>query len=222
MRLAHTIFEPAGSGPHPTIVALHGWGASALDLLTLAPYISRGRFLVLCPQGSVETAIGSGMVGYGWFPLRLGGPMDLGAFQAARESLETFVNDACARYPIDLKKLVLLGFSQGGTMAYSLALTWPERFAALAALSTWLPEEVLPPHPASGGTGSPAILVQHGTRDERIEVNRARAAVEKLRELRLPITYREYDMGHEISARSLNDLSVWLEEKVLSPVIVAE
>lgn len=107
-------------------------------------------------------------------------------------------------------------------MAYSLALTWPERFAALAALSTWLPEEVLPPHPASRGTGSPAILVQHGTRDERIEVNRARAAVEKLRELRLPITYREYDMGHEISARSLNDLSVWLEEKVLSPIITAE
>ena len=64
--------------------------------------------------------------------------------------------------------------------------------------------------------------MQHGSGDERIEVNRARAAVEKLRELRLPITYREYDMGHEISARSLNDLSAWLEEKVLSPVIVAQ
>jgi phospholipase/carboxylesterase len=148
--------------------------------------------------------------------------MDVAAFLAARESLEAFLNDSCARYPIDLKKLVVLGFSQGGTMAYSLALKQPERFAALVALSTWLPEEALPLGPASGPTQSPAILVQHGARDERIEVNRARAAVEKLRELRLPLTYREYDMGHEISARSLHDLSAWLEEKVLSPVIVAQ
>jgi hypothetical protein len=28
-------------------------------------------------------------------------------------------------------------------------------------------------------------------------------------------------MGHEISARSLADVSAWLEEKVLSPLIVA-
>ena len=222
MKLAHAIFEPTGNGPHPTIVALHGWGASALDLLPLAPYICRGRFLVLCPQGSVETDIGSGMTGYGWFPLRQGGPMDVGAFVAARESLEAFLDACSARYPVDAKKLVALGFSQGGTMAYSLALTPPERFAALVALSTWLPEEVLPLPPASGATPEPAILVQHGSRDERIEVNRARAAVEKLRELHLPITYREYDMGHEISARSLNDLSAWLEEKVLSPIITAE
>ena len=193
-----------------------------MDLLTLGPYISRGRFLVLCPQGSVETAIGSGMVGYGWFPLRLGGPMDVRAFLAARESLEAFLNDCCARYPIDMKKLVVLGFSQGGTMAYGLAFKQPERFAALVALSTWLPEDVLPLRPASEPEQNPAILVQHGTRDERIEVNRARTAVEKLRELRLSLTYREYDMGHEISARSLNDLSAWLEEKVLSPVIVAQ
>jgi len=45
--------------------------------------------------------------------------------------------------------------------------------------------------------------------------------VEKLREWGVPVTYREYDMGHEITAKSLNDLSAWLEEKVLSPIVVA-
>ena len=37
MHLIHAIFEPPGDGPHPTILALHGRGANALDLLGLAP-----------------------------------------------------------------------------------------------------------------------------------------------------------------------------------------
>jgi predicted esterase len=38
--------------------------------------------------------------------------------------------------------------------------------------------------------------------------------------LRVPATYREYEMGHEISAESLGDLSQWLEDKVRSPIIL--
>ena len=43
----------------------------------------------------------------------------------------TFLDDALERYPIDNKKLAVLGFSQGGVMAYSLGLGEPERFAVL-------------------------------------------------------------------------------------------
>jgi predicted esterase len=34
------------------------------------------------------------------------------------------------------------------------------------------------------------------------------------------VTYHEYDMGHEINARSLTDLSAWLHERVLAPLVV--
>ena len=59
------------------------------------------------------------------------------------------------------------------------------------------------------------ILVQHGSRDNLIQVERARQAVASLRQERMPLTYREYDIGHEINAQSLADLSAWLQEKVL-------
>jgi phospholipase/carboxylesterase len=64
-------------------------------------------------------------------------------------------------------------------------------------------------------------LVQHGTQDPLIEVGRARDSVERLRDLKMPLTYREYDMGHEITPRSLTDLSAWLEEEALSPILLA-
>jgi phospholipase/carboxylesterase len=147
----------------------------------------------------------------------MGGPLDLPAVVSAREQLREFLDTALAHYPIDRQKLIALGFSQGGVMAYSLALGQPERFAALVALSSWLPPpllEILPDSPASEQLPT---LIHHGSQDELVDVGRARQSVETLRNVHIPITYREYDMGHEINAKSLRDLSTWLREKVLSP-----
>ena len=221
MQLVHAISEPSGEEPYPTIFALHGWGASAMDLLGLAPHLCDGRFLVICPQGPVEVPLGPGMVGYGWFPLTLGGPADIPAIASARDQLRGFLQAAFERYPIDRRKSVVLGFSQGGVMAYSLALAEPECFAAVVALSSWLPQELAAAVSNLTAEAFPATLVHHGSEDDLIQVDRARESIEALRTLRAPVTYREYDMGHEISAESLGDLSAWLEEKVLSPIIIA-
>ncbi|MEW6300712.1 MAG: alpha/beta hydrolase-fold protein, partial [Thermodesulfobacteriota bacterium] len=173
MNLVHTVFEPHGAGPHPALLALHGWGANALDLLGLAPYLCGGTFLVLCPQGPLHVPLGGAGVGYGWFPITMGGMIDLRAVLAAREELRSFLAEALRRYPIDGKKIAVLGFSQGGVMAYSLALGEPERFAALAALSSWLPQDLLAELPDVPASEQLPVLSQHGSRDELVDVSRA-------------------------------------------------
>lgn len=218
MDLIHTLYEPPGDGPHPTLIALHGWGANALDLLGLAPHLCSGRFLVVCPQGAVQTPIGQNAVGYGWFPSSRGGPPDVEAILSARQQLQEFLEQLPNRYPIDPSKLLLLGFSQGGVMAYCLALSEPDRFAALVALSTWLPPE-LHTHMPGLANANVATLIQHGSSDELVDVERARQTVETLRQQRLPLTYREYDMGHEINSKSLFDLSHWLQDHIFSSII---
>lgn len=215
MDLIHTIYEPSGPGPHPTILTLHGRGANALDLLGLAPYLCNGKFLMIFPQGPLETPIGPGAFGYAWYPMSMGGPPDIGAILSSREKLQQFLDACLKRYPIDTKKFVVLGFSQGGVMAYSLALSNPERFAGLAVLSSWLPKELIPELSIREAVQSLPTLVQHGSQDQLIEIQRARDSVEQLRALRVPLTYREYDMGHEITPRGLTELSAWLDEKVM-------
>jgi phospholipase/carboxylesterase len=218
MHLLHTVYEPVGEGPHPTVIALHGLGANAMDLLSLAPYLAGGRFLVLCPEGRVEVPLGP-MVGYAWFPLTPGAAPDPAAFAAGVEDARRFLDAAVRRYPVNANKLVLLGFSQGGVIAYALALAEPERFAGLVALSSWFPATLAQTLPPRTGARLSA-LVHHGTRDELIGVERGRESVENLRRLQVPVTYREFDMGHEITADSLADLSGWLEEKILSPILL--
>lgn len=216
MNLLHAIFEPVGEGPHPTIIALHGWGANAMDLLGLAPHLAGGRFLVLCPQGPLQFEIGPNATGYGWFPLSGGGSADPAAVHSAVDSLVAFVDAAQRRYPIAADKLALLGFSQGGVMAYALALRQRQRFAALAALSTWLPAAMVEP---GADLDRLPVLVQHGLRDPMIPAERGQESVTRLRQLNANVVYREYEMGHEINAKSLTDLVTFLGEKVVSPII---
>ncbi len=222
MELVHTVYEPAGAGPHPTIIALHGWGASAFDLMGLAPYLSGGQFQVICPQGPLEVPLGAdGAVGYGWFPLSAVQPATEGPVEEAAAMVERFLDAALARYAVNPRKLVIMGFSQGGVLAYRVALAAPRRFAGLAALSSWLPPQLLTTMPPADGRDELSTLVQHGTHDEIIAVARAQQSADALRTLRVPVLYREYEMGHEMNADSLLDLARWLDDKVRSPIILA-
>jgi phospholipase/carboxylesterase len=211
--LAYAAHVPAGDGPFPALIALHGWGASAQDLLGLAPTIHDGKAVVLCPQGSVRVPIGGGMAGFGWFKLVPGQPPDEEAFMEAAEALRRFIGSALERYPIDPARIVLAGFSQGGIMAYELALREPGRFSGLVALSSWFPEplaNLLPKLPEHEGF---PVLVVHGTQDSAIPVERAREAREALRSYGVSLMYREFDMAHEIRGDALRVILRWLDER---------
>ena len=221
MRLLYTAHVPPGEGPFPTIIALHGWGASAHDLIGLAPILDAGRSLLLCPEGPVAFEAGPGVRGYGWFPLTGGGPPDPAEFQAGVDTLSEWLEEALAQYPVDARKLVLLGFSQGGVMAYELALRDPERYAGLIALSSWLPPHLVESIPQSAALADLPTLVIHGTQDPMIPVDRARESRDSLTKLGVAHTYREYEMGHEINSDALRELIRWLDEKVTRPILVA-
>lgn len=212
-KLSYAAHVPPGEGPFPALIALHGWGANAHDLFGLAPMIHDGKAVVLCPQGSVQVGIGRGMTGYGWFQLTPGQPPDVEAFKAAADALRGFIDAALERFPIDPDRVALAGFSQGGIMAYELALREPHRFSGLAALSSWFPEPLANLLPKVPDHEDFPVLVVHGTRDPSIPVERAREAREALRSYGVGLMYREFDMGHEIHQDALRVILRWLDER---------
>ena len=151
------------------------------------------------------------MAGHGWFPIEPGRLPDPAEFAKGADTLRAFLDAALVAYPVDRRKLVLLGFSQGGVMAYELALREPERFAGLVALSSWLPEVLARSVAGAPGLGALPALVVHGTRDPMLPVERGRASRDALLALGVPTTYREYEMEHEIRPEALRTLVEWLE-----------
>jgi phospholipase/carboxylesterase len=221
MKLAHTAYIPEGDGPFPTILALHGFGANANDLLGLAPFLQGGQAQMICPQGP----IGVGMpdrpgvsIGFAWCPIGPDQPGTAADVGRASEQLGAFVDDALAHYPVDRRKNELLGFSQGGVMAYDLFLRQPSRFAGLAAISSWLPPELTDAVPPSDEHKNLPVLVLHGTEDPMIPVERARESRDALIRYGVSVSHREFEMGHEISPEALRALVEWMEQKVVSPI----
>jgi phospholipase/carboxylesterase len=214
--LLYAAHVPGGDGPFPTLFLLHGWGANAQDLLGLAPMLHGGRALVLCPQGPVVVPIGRGDNGYGWFPLMPGQAPDHDEFRHGAALLRGFVEMATERYPIDPQATVVGGFSQGGTMAYDLALRDAGRFSGLIAMSTWLPAPLIEDLPRDAAQERLPALIIHGTNDPMVPIERARESREALRSFGTGITYREFEMAHEIRPDALRVAVRWLDERGFS------
>lgn len=224
MNLVHTAYVPEGDGPFPTILAIHGFGASANDLLGLAPFLRGGEALMVCPQGPVGVGMPDRpgvVIGWAWFSLAGGREPDASEVASAARELEAFVDEALERYPADRRKVLLLGFSQGGVMAYDLFLRRPERFAGLAALSSWLPPELAAAAPPGEAHKNLPVLVVHGSDDPMIPVARAQESRDALLRYGVSLSYRELAMGHEISPDALRALVEWIEQKVFGLIQLA-
>jgi phospholipase/carboxylesterase len=224
MNLVHTAYVPEGDGPFPTLFAIHGFGASAQDLLGLAPFLRGGEAQMICPQGPVGVGMPDRpgvVVGWAWFPIGGGRPPDASELGRATRALETFFDEALERYPVDRRKVLLLGFSQGGVMAYDLFLRRPERFAGLAALSSWLPAELAAQAAPGDALKNLPVLVMHGSEDPMIPVERARESRDALLATGVSLSYRELEMGHEISPEALRMLVEWIDDKVFGLIQLA-
>jgi polyhydroxybutyrate depolymerase len=120
---------------------LHGWGASGEAMLNLRDMVETARargYAVIAPDGTPR----EGRDGRGWgFAPERPGPRDEIAFlKAARD-------DAIARHGIDAGRVVLGGFSIGGSMASYLACSEPGAFAAYlpVAGAFWHPLPLVEP-----------------------------------------------------------------------------
>lgn len=209
--LFHRVLMPegGGTGPHPTLILLHGRGADEEDLPGLSTYFD-SRLLILSVRAPYPFPYSGG---YMWYEFSSVGAPDPEMFRTSYDKLSAFLQDAISRYPIDRKRLFLLGFSMGTVMAYALALTRPEAIRGVMANSGYIAEGTHLTYRWEELAGTD-FFVAHGTHDPVIPVQLGRRAHELLTAARANLTYREYQMGHQISEESLDDLSRWFSERI--------
>ncbi|HYO63775.1 MAG TPA: alpha/beta fold hydrolase [Pyrinomonadaceae bacterium] len=210
LTLKHLVREPgeAGQAPPPLLLLLHGVGSNEEDLFALAPYLDK-RFLVVSARAPVALDYG----GFGWFRIEFTPRGMVADVEQAKKSLRllpAFVDELVGAYGADGRRVYLMGFSQGAMMGLALTLAHPEKVAGLVAMSGRLPRQVLEPGPDRDALTGKPILVTHGLHDPVLPVEEGRAVRDHLAGLPVELTYREYPMGHEVSAESLRDVAAWL------------
>lgn len=215
LSLVHLVQYPASydqisESRFPTIIALHGRGSNERDLIGLAPYLPK-EFLWISPRGPLTL----GPDAYEWFRLIQIGKPDPVQLANALDTLDRFITEVIEHYPVDPNQLYLLGFSQGTVISLSYTVSMPERVTGVVAQSAYLPLEAGLQIDEVGIKEKP-IIITHGIHDNVLPVDWARRSYEKLQILGSSVTYHEFNMGHEVTAQSLDVIAGWLEKRLSS------
>lgn len=209
----HLAREAAPGEVRPAMaVVLHGYGGTAEGMFALAPYLDE-RLLVLVPQAPFPLWNG----GWGWYPLGQGpvAPvLDVEMLEESRAGVLELARGAARMYGADPERLFLVGFSQGAALALTVALTEPERLAALVAMSGRVVPEILPRMAEPERIRPLPVLLTHGRDDEVVPVSQGHATRALLQRLGNPVRYQEYPVGHVLSPECLLDVTDWISGRL--------
>ncbi len=213
--LAYTSRPPQrqSDGPSPAVVLFHGRGADETDLLPIVEYLPETLhvFAVRAPL-SLED-------GYGWYQMAVG-QGGLHNSQPKTDSLsETltrvgrFLKYITTTYDIAASKIGLLGFSQGGTLAISLAIEMPQRTAWVVAMHAYLPDSHRGAQQLVDARSVPMFLGA-GEVDLVVPEERTKRAHTRLQDGGIDVTYRSYSTGHSAHEQELQDIGRWVSARL--------
>ena len=188
--------------PVAVIVALHGWGANARDLTSLAPAFNLPDYQFVFPDAPFSHPQVPG--GKMWYDLQ---GNDSKGLVESRQLLKEFLLSLESSTGVSLSNTILGGFSQGGAMTLDVGLTLP--LAGLICLSGYL-------HSMSPVVGSvlPPVLIVHGTEDRVVPVTAAIRARDSFTAWGASVQYHEFPMGHEIQPEVVDVMRSFVVETV--------
>lgn len=197
------------SGADAVVVLLHGRGADRLDMRGLAQELPRSWAYVL-PNAPFQAAPWGYGPGYAWYRFLGGDRPDEASFEASLAALDELIAALPDRLGVPPQRLVLGGFSQGGTLSLGYALARPGRVSGVLNLSGFLPA-----HPAVSVTGENArglpVFWGHGTQDPSIPFALAVAGRDRLRGAGTALSAHDYPIGHWIAPEEVADASGFLD-----------
>lgn len=195
--------QPAGDGPHPVILLIHGWTGDERSMWVFAPRLPRHALLIAprAPYPSNHPEI----AGYSWVQERVDGFSRLDMFAPAVSAFETLLAELPAHFPqAHFSSFSMAGFSQGSAFSVAFAVQNPARVRRLAMLAGFLPEASGAALPALSGL---PVFIAHGTQDQTVPLARAHAARDQLATAGAQVRYCESETGHKLGANCAAELA---------------
>jgi len=177
------------------VVMVHGRGATAESILTLAEELGRPDLAYLAPQAAGST----------WYPYSFLAPLhqnEPGLSSGLARIGEVLARVEAAGIPSE--RTVLLGFSQGACLTTEFAARNARRYGGVVALSGGLIGPPGTPRDYAGSLAGTPVFLGCSDRDPHIPLPRVEESAEILAELGGEVTKRIYPaMGHTVNEDEL-------------------
>lgn len=172
------------------MVMVHGRGAGARDILSLAGVLDRPHFAYLAPAAAGNTWYPSSFLA----PIPANEPGISSGMQAIRDALA-----AIADAGIPPERAILLGFSQGACLSLEFAARHARRYGGVAALSGGLIGPDGTPRDYGGSLDDTPVFLGCSDRDPHVPEARVHESADVMRRLGGSVTVRIYPgMGHTV------------------------
>ena len=177
-------------------IFVHGRGASAEDILGVAPELGADDIAYLAPQAADRT----------WYPYSFLTPIEKNEpWLTSALGLLAKLVDKLESQGFASERLVLLGFSQGACLSLEFAARNPRRYAAVLGLSGGLIGPPGTPRDYQGSLGGTPVFLGCSDVDAHIPLERVRETTAVLRHMGATVDERIYKgMGHTINQDELD------------------
>ena len=195
-----------------SIIALHGV-ADSLEQINQMAALVPSRVLTESPDvrwvfpRAAERAISilGGRMAHAWYDI-LAFDRSLLDHEGIAEASDS-VADVIRAEREEGRRVVLVGFSQGGALALHAGLGLGAEVSGVFALAAALPyPDVVP----VAGPRSPRVFVGHGRFDRRIGHGMGLESYRLLAARGYDVEWRSYWCGHVVAPRAMRDLRAWL------------
>ena len=133
----------------------------------------------------------------------------------AEQRIFDAIDAARRKITISANRIFLAGFGAGGTMAYRVALSHPDRFAGVLALDGPFPTNDAPLSNLAAARNVP-LFVACGRASRAYPPEQVCDDLRLFHTAGLSLALRVYPCGHEISTEMLADMDRWMMEFVTS------
>jgi predicted esterase len=173
------------------MILVHGRGATAESILTLAEELHHPDIAYLAPQAA----------GYTWYPYSFLSPIEQNepGISSGITVIETLVNDISAA-GIPHERILIGGFSQGACLATEYCARHARRYGGLLGFSGGLIGPNGTPRDYAGSLDGTPVFLGCSDMDPHIPKERVELTAEVLGKLGANVTMRLYaGMGHTIN-----------------------
>ena len=211
--------NPSNKPIDRSVIWLHGLGASGHDFEPVVPQLGLNSDMAVrfifphAPQ--IPVTINGGMVMPAWYDIlemSLERKIDVGQIEKSSQQIHDLISREIER-GVKPEHIVIAGFSQGGAVAYHVALGYPKRLAGLMALSTYLATNDTLDY--SDANKDLPILIEHGVQDPVVPVILGQQAHQLLSSKGYSVEYNTYPMAHQVCMPQIENIGKWLN-KVLA------
>jgi phospholipase/carboxylesterase len=188
--------EPLGQA-RAAMILLHGRGASAEDVMTIAAELPQPGFAYLAPQAA----------GNAWYPNPFTAPLETNEpyLSSALELVGTVL--ARIEETIPAQRVILLGFSQGACLTLEFAARHARRYGGVVGLTGGLigPDSTPRDYP-NNFDGTP-LFIGSSDVDPYISKGRVQESAEVLKRMGAQVTVRLYPgMGHTVNQDEIDSV----------------